>query len=121
MTLKEDCDLDGPSGSFTGATCTASVYASVAGTETSTSTVKTVTDSSYFSYAPVPITAGASKLPSAGATCNAAAPSSADVAKSSSSSSTASGSAAASTVMAELYKVLVPVGAAVVAGAGALL
>lgn len=116
ITLKQDCDLAGPSGSFTAATCTASVYGSAAGASTSTQTVVTETNSAFFQYAPIPITAGASKLPSAGATCDAAAQSSVDAAQ-----TTSSGSAAAPTAMAELYKILVPVGAAVVAGAGAML
>ncbi|GIZ42188.1 hypothetical protein CKM354_000546600 [Cercospora kikuchii] len=105
-TIAQSCDLDGPSGSFTAATCTASVYASVGGQETATSTVSTITDTAEFTYAQIPITAGASNLPSAGATCDAA---------------ESSDSAAAPTGMVELYKILVPVGAAVVAGAGAML
>lgn len=126
ITIAESCDLDGPSGSFTGATCTASVYASIAGVSTSSATVATITDDAeFFSYAPVPITAGASSLPTAGATCDSAAAAAAatqtergdeDAERTSS-----AGAVPTARVGEVLYKILVPVGAAVVAaGAGGL-
>lgn len=125
ITIAESCDLDGPSGSFTGATCTASVYASIAGVSTSSATVATITDDAeFFSYAPVPITAGASSLPTAGATCDSAAAAAATQTERGDQDAERTSSAGAvptARVGEVLYKILVPVGAAVVAaGAGGL-
>lgn len=125
ITIAESCDLDGPSGSFTGATCTASVYASIAGVSTSSATVATITDDAeFFSYAPVPITAGASSLPTAGATCDSAAAAAATQTERGDEDAERTSSAGAvptARVGEVLYKILVPVGAAVVAaGAGGL-
>lgn len=125
ITIAESCDLDGPSGSFTGATCTASVYASIAGVSTSSATVATITDDAeFFSYAPVPITAGASSLPTAGATCDAEAAAAATQTERGDEDAERTSSAGAvptARVGEVLYKILVPVGAAVVAaGAGGL-
>lgn len=125
ITIAESCDLDGPSGSFTGATCTASVYASIAGVSTSSATVATITDDAeFFSYAPVPITAGASSLPMAGATCDAEAAAAATQTERGDEDAERTSSAGAvptARVGEVLYKILVPVGAAVVAaGAGGL-
>lgn len=125
ITIAESCDLDGPSGSFTGATCTASVYASIAGVSTSSATVATITDDAeFFSYAPVPITAGASSLPTAGATCDSAAAAAATQTERGGEDAERTSSAGAvptARVGEVLYKILVPVGAAVVAaGAGGL-
>lgn len=100
-TISESCDLQGPSGSFTQAVCTASFSASGQGESTSSSTVSTVTDTDFFTYAQVPITAGASKLPTGSATA-----------------CSASDNAAVATGISEVYKIIVPVGAAL---AGALL
>lgn len=82
-------------------------------------------DAEFFSYAPVPITAGASSLPTAGATCDAEAAAAAatqterggeDAERTSS-----AGAVPTARVGEVLYKILVPVGAAVVAaGAGGL-
>lgn len=125
ITIAESCDLDGPSGSFTGATCTASVYASIAGVSTSSATVATITDDAeFFSYAAVPITAGASSLPTAGATCDAEAAAAATQTERGDEDAERTSSAGAvptARVGEVLYKILVPVGAAVVAaGAGGL-
>lgn len=125
ITIAESCDLDGPSGSFTGATCTASVYASIAGVSTSSATVATITDDAeFFSYAPVPITAGASSLPTAGATCDSAAAAAATQTErggEDAERTSEAGAVPTARVGEVLYKILVPVGAAVVAaGAGGL-
>lgn len=125
ITIAESCDLDGPSGSFTGATCTASVYASIAGVSTSSATVATITDDAeFFSYAPVPITAGASSLPTAGATCDveaAAAATQTERGDEDAERTSSAGAVPTARVGEVLYKILVPVGAAVVAaGAGGL-
>ncbi|KAI5359306.1 hypothetical protein Slin15195_G069340 [Septoria linicola] len=104
VTIAQSCDLEGPSGSFTAASCTASLDVSAAGVATATTVTTSITDSAEFMYAPIPITAGASLLPSAGASCSATAD-----------------SGAAPTGVVELYKILVPVGAALAAGAGAML
>lgn len=78
---------------------------SVGGQSTATSTVETYAGTQYdFQYAPVAITAGAEKLPtgSAPASCT----------------ETASGGGAAPTgIRKEIYKVIVPVGAVLAAGA----
>lgn len=82
--------------------CTASIKISAGDVSTSSSTVETLTKSDDFLYAPIPITAGADKLPAASASC------------------TSSDSGAMPTGITEVYKVIVPVGAAVMA-AGAFM
>lgn len=99
VTLSESCDLRGPASSATEMVCTASAMISVEGTSTESKTTETLTRSEDFNYAQIPITAGASNLPSGSATC------------------TSSDSGAAPTGITEIYKVVVPVGAAIMAGA----
>lgn len=81
-------------------------------------------DAEFFSYAPVPITAGASSLPTAGATCDAEAAEAATQTERGDEDAERTSSAGAvptARVGEVLYKILVPVGAAVVAaGAGGL-
>lgn len=103
VSISQSCDLDGPSGSFTQAVCTYSFDVSVGGRSTSSSSSTTVSGTQYdFQYAQIPITAGAEKLPSGPATCT----------------ETASPGAAAPTgITKEIYKVIVPVGAVLAAGA----
>lgn len=99
MTLSQSCDLHGPASSVSEIVCTASVMVSVDGSSTATKTTDTLTRSDEFNYAQIPITAGASNLPSGSATC------------------TSSDSGAAPTGITQVYKVMVPVGAALMAGA----
>ena len=104
VAISESCDLDGPSGSFTQAVCTVSFMVSAGGSKTASSTQTTVSGTGYdFQYAQIPITAGAEKLPTGSATCT----------------DTSTGGAAAPTgiVRKDIYKVIVPVGAALAAGA----
>lgn len=104
VAISESCALDGPSGSFTQAVCTYSFMVSVPGTSTASSSSTTIAGTQYdFQYAQIPITAGAEKLPSAGASCTATA---------------SHGAAAPTGIVKDVYKVLVPVGAAL---AGALI
>lgn len=101
--ISQSCDLDGPSGAFTQAVCSYSLMLSAFGESTATASSTTLFGSqSGLQYAPVGITAGAEKLPSGPATCT----------------ETSSGSAAAPTgIRKEIYKIIVPVGAALAAGA----
>ncbi|CZT23420.1 uncharacterized protein RCC_09134 [Ramularia collo-cygni] len=110
LTVSQSCDLDGPVGSFTRAVCEYSFLVSVAGTQTKESSTTTIFGTqSDFQYAQLPITAGAEKLPSVSAACTATAAAATD---------TSSGGAAAPTgIRSEIYKVMVPVGAVLAAGA----
>lgn len=99
VTLSQSCDLKGPTSSASEMVCTASLMVSLEGTSTASKTTETLTRSDEFNYAQIPITAGASNLPSGSATC------------------TSSDSGAAPTGITEIYKVVVPVGAAIMAGA----
>lgn len=99
VTLSQSCDLHGPASSASEIVCTASAMVSIGDTSTATKTTETLTRSDDFNYAQIPITAGASKLPTGSATC------------------TSSDSGAAPTGITEIYKVMVPVGAAIMAGA----
>lgn len=101
LVASASCDLQGTSPSWTAEVCTASVSARGSGTSTSDST--TTTFNTAPTLAALSITGGASNLPTGSATC-----------------STNNDGAAAPTASAVVYKVLVPVAAAVV-GAGALL
>ncbi|KXS94245.1 hypothetical protein AC578_8813 [Pseudocercospora eumusae] len=100
IAFSESCSLNGPSGSASEAVCTDSLFGSVAGQSTATSGTTTLTNMDDFNYAPIPITAGAEKLPSSGASCTA--------------TPTSKAGAAAATSVSEIYKIIVPVGAAVV-------
>lgn len=120
-SVSESCDLAGPSGSFTQAVCTGTLSISGPGLQTAKSTKTTITNTDQFNYAPIPVTAGVEKLASGscaaretstssptGSTGSAASPAS------SGASSTSSGSGAAATGISEVYKVIVPIGVAMV-------
>ncbi|KAF7192581.1 hypothetical protein HII31_06090 [Pseudocercospora fuligena] len=99
IAFSQSCSLNGPSGSASEVVCTDSISGSIAGQSTATSGTTTLTNMDDFNYAPIPITAGAEKLPSSGASCTA---------------TPTSEAGAAATSVSEIYKIIVPVGAAVV-------
>ncbi|EME83031.1 uncharacterized protein MYCFIDRAFT_215171 [Pseudocercospora fijiensis CIRAD86] len=101
LSLAQSCALDYESSTIKQAVCSAVISISAGRTKTQSSTVETLTASPVFNIKEIPITAGAEKLPSAGASCTAT-----------------EEEGAAATQVSQVYKVLVPVGMAVV---GALL
>ncbi|KXT05266.1 hypothetical protein AC578_8351 [Pseudocercospora eumusae] len=97
ISVTQSCALDYESSTIRQAVCSAFVSVSARRTRTQTSSVKTLTASPVFNVEEILITAGAEKLPSAGSSCTAT-----------------EEEGAAATQVSQVYKVLVPVGMAVV-------